>query len=44
VKKNENNEKKWKASQWAVQQVVENNIKITTEAARRATMLFDLHV
>jgi hypothetical protein len=44
VEKNEVDEKKKKAYQWAVRQLVENNIKTAAEAARRATALFDIPV
>jgi superfamily II DNA helicase RecQ len=44
VEKHEVDEKKKKAYEWAVKEVVERNVKTAAEAARRATELFDIQV
>jgi hypothetical protein len=44
VEKHEVDEKKKKAYEWAVKEVVEKNVKTAAEAARRATELFDIPV
>jgi len=44
VEKHEVDEKKKKAYEWAVKEVVEKNVTTAAEAARRATELFDIQV